>query len=56
MALLLVVSIIQTIRTNPGNIPDDKEWDMPTDSMAESASSSEDGESAGLASSERSSN
>jgi hypothetical protein len=42
-ALLLLTSIIQTIRTNPGSIPEDKEWDMQTDSMAES--SSEEGDS-----------
>lgn len=38
MAVMLFISIIQTIRTNPGNIPEDKEWDMQTDSMAESSS------------------
>ena len=42
---MLVISIIQTIKTNPGNIPEDKEWDMLTDSMAESNTSSDDGES-----------
>lgn len=41
LALFLATSIIQTIRTNPGNIPDDKEWDMVTDSMAESEEDSE---------------
>ncbi len=37
---------MRTIITNPGNIPEDKEWDMQTDSMAESSSqsSSDDGE------------
>jgi hypothetical protein len=40
---MLFISIVRTIRTNPGNIPEDKEWDMQTDSMAESnPSSSED--------------
>ena len=24
----LLISIIRTISTNPGNIPDDREWDM----------------------------
>ncbi len=38
MALMLLIAILQTIRTNPGNIPEDKEWDMQTDSMAESSS------------------
>ena len=27
----LIVAIIRTIVTNPGNIPDHKEWDMSTD-------------------------
>ena len=27
----LIISIIRTITTNPGNIPDHKEWDMSTD-------------------------
>lgn len=27
----LLVSIIRTIGTNPGNIPEEKEWDMSTD-------------------------
>ena len=44
-AFMLAASIIQVIRTNPGNIPEDKEWDMLTDSLAES-SVSEEGESA----------
>jgi hypothetical protein len=35
---MLIISIIQTIRTAPGGIPEDKEWDMQTDSMAESSS------------------
>lgn len=38
MALLLAISIVQVIRTNPGSIPEDKEWDMQSDSMAEEAS------------------
>lgn len=38
LALMLFCSIVQTIRTNPGNIPEDKEWDMQSDSMAESSS------------------
>jgi len=28
MSLLLLISIVQTIRTPPGGIPEDKEWDM----------------------------
>ena len=27
----LLISIVRTIGTNPGNIPDHKEWDMSTD-------------------------
>lgn len=27
----LLVSIIRTISTSPGNIPEEKEWDMSTD-------------------------
>lgn len=50
-AFMLAASIIQVIRTNPGNIPEDKEWDMLTDSLAES-SVSEEGESGGFSSSD----
>ena len=28
---MLLISIIRTITTNPGNIPDHKEWDMSTE-------------------------
>jgi len=28
---MLLIGIIRTITTNPGNIPDHKEWDMSTD-------------------------
>lgn len=28
---MLIVSIVRTIVTNPGNIPEHKEWDMSTD-------------------------
>lgn len=38
LALMLGLSIIQTIRTPPGSIPEDKEWDMQSDSMIESSS------------------
>jgi len=31
---MLVISIIRTISTNPGSIPDHKEWDMSTDTSA----------------------
>ena len=35
----LLVAIVRTIGTNPGNIPDHKEWDMSTDaSEADSGS------------------
>lgn len=27
-ALMLIISIIRTISTNPGGIPEEKEWDM----------------------------
>lgn len=30
-SIALLISIIRTICTNPGNIPDHKEWDMSTD-------------------------
>ena len=30
----LLIAIIRTIWTNPGNIPEDKEWDMSTDTSA----------------------
>ena len=30
----LLIAIIRTIGTNPGNIPDHKEWDMSTDTSA----------------------
>ena len=42
LAVMLATSIVQTIRTNPGSIPEDKEWDMLTDSVAESNSSEGD--------------
>jgi hypothetical protein len=35
---MLIVSIVRTITTPPGSIPEDKEWDMQSDSMAESSS------------------
>jgi hypothetical protein len=38
---MLATSIIQTIRTPPGSIPEDKEWDMQSDSMIESSSEDE---------------
>lgn len=31
---MLLISIVRTISTNPGNIPDHKEWDMSTDTSA----------------------
>ena len=31
----LIVSIIRTISTNPGNIPEEKEWDMSTDAASD---------------------
>ena len=37
LAFMLATAIIQTIRTPPGSIPEDKEWDMQSDSMLESS-------------------
>ena len=31
----LLVSIIRTIGTNPGNVPEEKEWDMSTDAASD---------------------
>jgi len=31
IATNLIVSILLTIKTNPGNIPEDSEWDMPSE-------------------------
>ena len=31
---MLLISIVRTIITNPGNIPEEKEWDMSTDTSA----------------------
>jgi hypothetical protein len=39
---MLILSIIQTIRTPPGGIPEEKEWDMQSDSMIESSSDGEE--------------
>jgi len=36
----LIVAIVRTIYTNPGNIPDHKEWDMSTDTSAGEESAS----------------
>ena len=33
-ATMLIIAIVRTIATNPGNIPDHKEWDMSTDTSA----------------------
>ncbi len=38
---ILITSIIMTIKTNPGGIPDDKEWDMQSDSNLDSESESD---------------
>jgi hypothetical protein len=38
LAFMLILSIVQTIRTPPGGIPDDKEWDMQSDSFLETSS------------------
>lgn len=39
-ATSLIVAIIRTIATNPGNIPEHKEWDMSTDTSAGEETSS----------------
>lgn len=31
----LFISIVLTIRTSPGHIPEDKEWDMPSNDTTE---------------------
>ena len=36
VSALDIISITKTIITNPGNIPEAKEWDMNSDSMATS--------------------
>lgn len=35
--LMVFISIVRTIITNPGNIPTDKEWDIPTTDSANSS-------------------
>ena len=40
-AVLDIASIIQTIRTSPGGIPENKEWDMQSDSSAMESSDEE---------------
>jgi hypothetical protein len=37
LSFLLLTSIVRTIITNPGTIPDDKEWDMQSDAFTDSA-------------------
>lgn len=39
--LMLLISIIQTIRTSPGQIPDEKEWDMHSENNDDSHSDEE---------------
>lgn len=41
LAVLDLMSIIQTIRTPPGGIPENKEWDMQSDSSAVESSDEE---------------
>jgi hypothetical protein len=40
-AILDISAIIQTIRTPPGSIPENKEWDMQSDSSAMESSDEE---------------
>lgn len=35
VSLLLITSIVRTIITNPGSIPEDKEWDMQSDLLTD---------------------
>lgn len=44
---MLFISIVQTIRTSPGGIPEDKEWDMLSDSSALESGSDEENKSEG---------
>lgn len=39
---ILLVSIVRTIRTPPGGIPEDKEWDMKSDDSMMEQSSEDD--------------
>ncbi len=39
-----MISILKTIFTTPGNIPEDKEWDMNSDSLGEGTTSEDDSE------------
>ena len=41
LAILDIASIIQTIRTPPGGIPENKEWDMQSDNSAMESSDEE---------------
>ena len=34
VTIMLIISIVKTIMTNPGNIPVDKEWDIHTSDSA----------------------
>lgn len=42
VALLNLISIVRTIRTPPGGIPEDKEWDMQSDSSVIEQSSEDE--------------
>ena len=37
-----LIAIIRSIKSNPGNIPEEKEWDMVSDSNTEGLVSEED--------------
>ena len=41
-SLNLLISIIRTIGTNPGNIPEDREWDMDYVQSQQKANESEE--------------
>ena len=42
IAMLNLISIIRTIRTPPGGIPEDKEWDMQSESSGVDQSSEDE--------------
>ena len=44
-ALFALTGIIRTIKTHPGGIPEDKEWDMQSDSSVIEHSSEDDNKS-----------
>ena len=41
LTVILMISIVRVVKTPPGGIPEEKEWDMQSDSQAESSSEDE---------------